>query len=64
MRSDVKGRPMRPETGSSHDAEGTWTTGGATFRVHPRGGGATEQTSKQSFSEEAAHRGERDSASY
>ncbi len=55
---------MRPEIGSSHDAEETWTTGGATFRVHPRGGGATEQTSKQSLSEEAAHRGERDSASY
>ncbi|BDA45392.1 hypothetical protein COCOBI_07-1790 [Coccomyxa sp. Obi] len=62
--NDVKGRPMRPESGSSHDAEGTWTTGGATFRMHPRGGGATQQTSKQSFSEEAAHRGERDSASY
>lgn len=55
---------MRPESGSSHDAEGTWATGGATFRVHPRGGGATKQTSKESFSEEAAHRGECDSASY
>ncbi len=51
---------MRPESCSSNDSEGAWSTGGSTFRVHPRGRGATEQTS----SEEVAHRGERDLTSY
>ena len=50
---------MRPDSCSSNDAEGAWSTGSSTYTMHPRGRGATKQSS-----EEAAHRGERDLTSY
>jgi len=57
--SDADGRRMRPEAGSTQDAEGTWDAGSTTFKVHPGGKGATQE-----ISEVAAHKGERDAASY
>lgn len=57
--SDAEGRLMRPEAGSTQDAEGTWDAGSTTFKVHPGGKGATQE-----ISEVAAHKGERDAASY